>query len=231
MHRSLGAALMVSALASQHRPPRKRSSDLQRDTRFKPAASASSRVRCSTQYFNQITPENGGQVGRRRRNDAHRGDALGSWTRRTSFAQANGFKFNFHVLLWGNQQPTWMATLPARGAAGRDQEVVRGGGRALPGDRVAPGGQRAACRTRRTASTPKNAGSELQRERQLRPARSAAPMAPTARAGTGSSTPSGWRGSTSRTPKLMLNDVQHHQHRQRDRRVPEDHQHPQAPRT
>ena len=29
-----------------------------------------------------------------------------------NFAQANGIKFNFHVLLWGNQQPTWMATLP-----------------------------------------------------------------------------------------------------------------------
>ena len=25
---------------------------------------------------------------------------------------ANNFQFNFHVLLWGNQQPTWMATLP-----------------------------------------------------------------------------------------------------------------------
>ena len=29
-----------------------------------------------------------------------------------SFAQTNHFPFNFHVLLWGNQQPTWMATLP-----------------------------------------------------------------------------------------------------------------------
>ena len=30
-----------------------------------------------------------------------------------TFAQTNGFKFNFHVLVWGNQQPTWMAALPA----------------------------------------------------------------------------------------------------------------------
>ncbi len=30
-----------------------------------------------------------------------------------TFAQANTMKFNFHVLVWGNQQPTWMAALPA----------------------------------------------------------------------------------------------------------------------
>ena len=65
-----------------------------------------------TQYWNQVTPENAGKWG----------SAAGTtrtapmrWTQLDqayNFAQANGFPFNFHVLLWGNQQPTWMATLP-----------------------------------------------------------------------------------------------------------------------
>jgi endo-1,4-beta-xylanase len=29
-----------------------------------------------------------------------------------NFAKTNGVQFNFHILLWGNQQPTWMTTLP-----------------------------------------------------------------------------------------------------------------------
>jgi GH35 family endo-1,4-beta-xylanase len=65
-----------------------------------------------TQYFNQVTPENAGKWG----------SAAGTtrtapmrWTaldQAYAFAKSNGFGFNFHVLLWGNQQPTWMATLP-----------------------------------------------------------------------------------------------------------------------
>ncbi len=65
-----------------------------------------------TQYWNQVTPENAGKWG----------SAAGTtrtapmrWTQLDQahdFAKANGIPFNFHVLLWGNQQPTWMATLP-----------------------------------------------------------------------------------------------------------------------
>nr|WP_245971922.1 endo-1,4-beta-xylanase [Solirubrobacter pauli] len=65
-----------------------------------------------TQYFNQVTPENAGKWG----------SAAGAtqtaamrWTNLDAaytFAQTNGMKFNFHVLVWGNQQPTWMAALP-----------------------------------------------------------------------------------------------------------------------
>ena len=29
-----------------------------------------------------------------------------------NFAKTNNVKFNFHILLWGNQQPTWMTNLP-----------------------------------------------------------------------------------------------------------------------
>ena len=65
-----------------------------------------------TQYWNQVTPENAGKWG------------VAAGTTRTApmrwnqldqaynFAKSNGFPFNFHVLLWGSQQPTWMWSLP-----------------------------------------------------------------------------------------------------------------------
>jgi GH35 family endo-1,4-beta-xylanase len=65
-----------------------------------------------TQFFNQVTPENAGKWG----------SAAGltriapmRWANLDAiydFADANGFPLNFHVLVWGNQQPTWMASLP-----------------------------------------------------------------------------------------------------------------------
>ena len=64
------------------------------------------------QYFNQVTPENAGKWGSAAgttRTAAMRWTAL---DQAYTFAKTNNMKFNFHVLLWGNQQPTWMATLP-----------------------------------------------------------------------------------------------------------------------
>ncbi|WP_064750579.1 endo-1,4-beta-xylanase [Solirubrobacter soli] len=64
------------------------------------------------QYFDQVTPENAGKWGSAAgttRTAAMRWTAL---DQAYTFAKTNGFGFNFHVLLWGNQQPTWMATLP-----------------------------------------------------------------------------------------------------------------------
>jgi len=65
------------------------------------------------EYFNQVTPENAGKwgsaAGTTRTNPMR-------WTNLDTaynFAQDNGYPFNFHVLVWGNQQPTWMAALPA----------------------------------------------------------------------------------------------------------------------
>ncbi|MBE2320922.1 endo-1,4-beta-xylanase [Solirubrobacter sp. CPCC 204708] len=65
-----------------------------------------------TQYFNQVTPENGGKWGVAAGTTRTAPMRWGQLDTAYNFAQANGFKFNFHVLLWGNQQPTWMATLP-----------------------------------------------------------------------------------------------------------------------
>ncbi|MEY4547805.1 MAG: hypothetical protein RL685_4000 [Pseudomonadota bacterium] len=61
-------------------------------------------------YFNQITPENGGKWGsveavRDEYNWNAADEAL-------ALAEANGFPFRFHVLLWGSQQPDWIETLP-----------------------------------------------------------------------------------------------------------------------
>jgi endo-1,4-beta-xylanase len=64
------------------------------------------------QYFNQITPENGGKWGVAAGTTRTAAMRWGQLDTAYTFAQANGMKFNFHVLLWGNQQPTWMATLP-----------------------------------------------------------------------------------------------------------------------
>src|SRR3954469_3814341 len=66
-----------------------------------------------TQWFNQVTPENAGKWGSAAgttRTAAMRWTAL---DQAYNFAKTNGFKFNFHILVWGNQQPTWMASLPA----------------------------------------------------------------------------------------------------------------------
>src|SRR3954468_23112839 len=66
-----------------------------------------------TQYFDEVTPENAGKWGSAAgttRTAAMRWTAL---DQAYSFAKTNGYKFNFHVLVWGNQQPTWMASLPA----------------------------------------------------------------------------------------------------------------------
>jgi endo-1,4-beta-xylanase len=61
-------------------------------------------------YFNQITPENGGKWGSV---EATRDEY--DWTavdEALELAEANGFPFRYHVLLWGSQQPDWIETLP-----------------------------------------------------------------------------------------------------------------------
>ena len=66
-----------------------------------------------TQYFNQVTPENAGKWGSAAGTTRTAAMRWGQLDQAYNFAKTNGFPFNFHVLLWGNQQPTWMASLPA----------------------------------------------------------------------------------------------------------------------
>ena len=66
-----------------------------------------------TQYFNQVTPENAGKWGSAAGTTRTAAMRWANLDQAYNFAQANGFPFNFHILVWGNQQPTWMAALPA----------------------------------------------------------------------------------------------------------------------
>lgn len=61
-------------------------------------------------YFNQVTPENGGKWAsvEQTRDVMNWGDLDNAY----NLAKANGFPFRFHVLVWGNQQPQWIESLP-----------------------------------------------------------------------------------------------------------------------
>ncbi len=62
------------------------------------------------QYWNQVTPENAGKWGsvEGTRDQMNWGTLDASY----QFAKTHGFPFRFHVLVWGNQQPGWIAALP-----------------------------------------------------------------------------------------------------------------------
>lgn len=63
-----------------------------------------------TAYWNKVTPENGGKWGsveaERDRMD------WGALDQAYQLAEREGFPFQMHVLVWGNQQPEWMESLP-----------------------------------------------------------------------------------------------------------------------
>lgn len=61
-------------------------------------------------YWNQVTPENAGKWG----SVEGRRDTM-NWAELDAayeLAKENGMAFRLHVLLWGNQQPGWIADLP-----------------------------------------------------------------------------------------------------------------------
>ncbi|PPU28268.1 MULTISPECIES: endo-1,4-beta-xylanase [unclassified Xanthomonas] len=61
------------------------------------------------QYWNKLTPENGGKWGTVEAvRDQMDWSALDTAYR---FAKANGLPFQMHVMVWGNQQPEWIKTL------------------------------------------------------------------------------------------------------------------------
>jgi len=62
-------------------------------------------------HFNQISPGNAGKWGSV---EATRGEM--NWTdldTAYNFAKANNIRFKFHTLIWGSQQPSWLAGLSA----------------------------------------------------------------------------------------------------------------------
>jgi GH35 family endo-1,4-beta-xylanase len=63
-----------------------------------------------TGYFNQVTPENAGKWGSVERDrDVMDFTALDE---AYALAKNNGMPFKMHVMVWGNQQPAWIETLP-----------------------------------------------------------------------------------------------------------------------
>jgi GH35 family endo-1,4-beta-xylanase len=62
-------------------------------------------------YFNQVTPENAGKWG-----SVEPTRDVMNWAELDfayNLAKTNGFPFRLHTLIWGNQQPGWIASLPA----------------------------------------------------------------------------------------------------------------------
>lgn len=62
------------------------------------------------EYWNQVTPENAGKWGsvEGTRDVMNWGQLDAAY----ALAKDNGFPFRFHVLVWGNQQPSWIENLP-----------------------------------------------------------------------------------------------------------------------
>jgi GH35 family endo-1,4-beta-xylanase len=63
-----------------------------------------------TAYWNQVTPENGGKWG----SVEGTRDAMswGEMDAAYALAKAKGFPVKLHALVWGRQQPSWIASLP-----------------------------------------------------------------------------------------------------------------------
>src|SRR3954449_5128633 len=66
-----------------------------------------------TQDFDEVTHENAGKWGSAAETTRTAAKRWPELDQAYTFAKTNGYKFNFHILVWGNQQPTWMAALPA----------------------------------------------------------------------------------------------------------------------
>jgi sugar lactone lactonase YvrE/GH35 family endo-1,4-beta-xylanase len=79
-------------------------------TKFLGGAFSAAQATGFTRYWNKVTPENAGKWGVvesvRDRMDWSGLDAA------YALAQQNDLPFHMHVLVWGNQQPAWIETLP-----------------------------------------------------------------------------------------------------------------------
>jgi endo-1,4-beta-xylanase len=75
------------------------------------ASSASGVPASFAKYWNQVTPENGGKWGsvEGSRGNYNWGQADAAY----NYAKTNGFKFKYHTLVWGSQEPSWISGLGA----------------------------------------------------------------------------------------------------------------------
>jgi endo-1,4-beta-xylanase len=73
--------------------------------------------------WNQITPENGGKWG-----SVEGTKDVMSWNNMDlvyNFAKTKGIPVKFHTLIWGNQQPSWMASLPTDQQLAQVEEWIK----------------------------------------------------------------------------------------------------------
>jgi endo-1,4-beta-xylanase len=81
------------------------------NAKFLGSAYSSSQALNFANYWNQVTPENGGKWGTA---EPTRDNMVWTQTDQAyALAKENGFPFKWHVLVWGNQQPSWIENLPA----------------------------------------------------------------------------------------------------------------------
>ena len=139
-----------------------------------------------------------GQVGERGRDDANRGHALGESRHDLQLRPDQRLPVQLPRAGLGQPAADVDGGAAGRGAAGGDPQVVRGRRGALSRTSSGSRSSTSRCTIRPTARRPSTRATTAAPAATTR-GRSAGPTGPTARGGTGSSTPSGWRSSTSRT--------------------------------
>ncbi|MEA5125846.1 endo-1,4-beta-xylanase [Xanthomonas floridensis] len=101
----LGVLLAASLASAAHAAPLAAGA-----SKFLGSAYSAQQAPGFAQYWNKLTPENGGKWGTVEAvRDQMDWSALDTAYR---FAKANGMPFQMHVMVWGNQQPEWIKTLP-----------------------------------------------------------------------------------------------------------------------
>lgn len=79
-------------------------------SKFLGSAYADAQAAGFDRYWNKLTPENAGKWGEvERQRDVMDWSALDA---QYAYARKHGFPFQMHVMVWGNQQPEWLKTLP-----------------------------------------------------------------------------------------------------------------------
>ena len=104
MIKLLPALFLISFLAAQSQNPIADGKE-----KFLGSIHSDTQIQDFEQYWNQVTPENAGKWGSvESTRDVYNFTQLDA---AYDFAKQNGFPFRYHVLLWGNQQPSWIESL------------------------------------------------------------------------------------------------------------------------
>jgi endo-1,4-beta-xylanase len=104
LHPILAVVLLAASWQAQSTPL------AQGHSKFLGSAYGPSQTEDFTRYWNKVTPENAGKWGEVEAvRDQMDWSGLDEAYR---FARDNGLPFHMHVMIWGNQQPEWLKTLP-----------------------------------------------------------------------------------------------------------------------